>query len=69
MKYIVIELQTTGDNVSTLTTQYDDLQQATSAYHQILMYAAVSEVDWHGALLMNSQGSIYKQECFCHTGE
>ena len=69
MKYIVIELQTTDDNVSTLTTQYDDLSQAESAYHQVLMYAAISEIDWHGAILMNSQGAIYKQECFCHTNE
>lgn len=69
MKYIVIELQTTGDNVSTLTTQYDGLPQAESAYHQILVYAAISQVEWHGALLMNSQGSVYKQECFNHPVE
>ena len=69
MKYIVIELQTTNDNVSTLVTQYDSLPQAESAYHQILVYAAVSQVEWHGALLMNSQGSVYKQECFCHSVE
>ena len=69
MKYIVIELQTTSDNVSTLTTQYDSLSQAESAYHQILVYAAISQVEWHGALLMNSQGSVYKQECFNHPAE
>lgn len=69
MKYIVIELQTNGDNVSTLTTQYDSLPQAESAYHQILVYAAISQVEWHGALLMNSQGAVYKQECFSHLVE
>lgn len=69
MKYIVIELQTTDDNVSTLTTQYDDLQQAESAYHQILMYAAISEVEYHGAILLNSHGDVYKRECFNHPRE
>lgn len=66
MKYLVIELQTNGDNVSTLSTQYDSLQQAESAYHQILVYAAISEIDYHGAMLINSHGSVYKQECYCH---
>ena len=66
MKYIVIELQTNDGNVTTLVTQYDSLPQAESAYHQILVYAAISEVEYHGALLMNSQGSVYKQECFHH---
>lgn len=66
MKYIVIELQTNDDNVATLVTQYDTLQAAESAYHQILVYAAISEVEYHGALLMNSQGAVYKQECYNH---
>ena len=66
MKYIVLELQTSGDNVSTIINQYDTLHQAESAYHQILTYAAISEVEYHGAILMNSQGSVYKNECYYH---
>lgn len=69
MKYVVIEIQTTNDNVSTIVNQYDTLPQAESAYHQVLSYAAVSNVEWHGAMLMNSQGSIYRNDMFTHLAE
>ena len=66
MKYIVMEIQTSDDEVSTIINQYNELPQAESAFHQILVYAAISQVEWHGALLMNSRGEVYKQECFSH---
>ena len=69
MKYVVIEIQTTNDNVSTIVNQYDTLPQAESAYHQVLSFAAVSNVEWHGAMLMNSQGSVYRNDMFTHLAE
>ena len=69
MKYLVIELQTNNDNVSTVVTQHDTLPEAEQKYHQVLMYAAVSNIEYHGAMLMNSQGAVYKQECYNHPAE
>lgn len=66
MKYIVIEFQTDDDNVATIVNQYSDLQQAESAYHQILTFAAVSTIEYHGALLMNSEGAVYHSDRFTH---
>ena len=69
MKYVVIEIQTTGDNVATIVNQYDTLPLAESAYHQVLAAAAISSVEWHGAMLMNSQGSVYRNDMFTHLDE
>ena len=69
MKYVVIEIQTNNDNVSTIVNQYDTLPLAESAYHQVLSFAAVSNVEWHGAMLMNSQGSVYRNDMFTHLAE
>ena len=66
MKYLVLEIQTNDGVVSTIINQYDNLQAAESAYHQVLMYAAISEIEFHGAMLINSQGAVYKNECYNH---
>lgn len=66
MSYIVIELQTTNGQTSNIVTTYSDLAHAESAYHSILASAALSEVEYHTALILNEQGMTIEQRCFEH---
>ena len=69
MKFIVLELQKSNGDVATIINKYDTLPIAQSAYHQILSAAAVSEVTYHTAVLMNDEGSTYYKETFAHLEE
>ena len=64
--YIVLEIQKTGDQVSVLTYQYEDILDAESKYHTILSFASKSEVEVHTALIMTEYGFILKQEHYEH---
>lgn len=69
MKYLVIEIQTGADGkVSTLITQKDDLNEATSLFYSVLSAAAVSSVPVHAAVLLMNNGAVVKSEVFDHTG-
>lgn len=69
MKFIVLELQKSNGDVATLINKYDTLAQAQSAYHQVLSFAAVSDIAYHSAVLMNDEGNTYYRETFAHLGE
>lgn len=56
MKYIVIELQTTGNNTANIVTTYDVREQAESAYYAILSAAAISSVPVHSATIITEEG-------------
>lgn len=60
----VIELQTTNGVTSALTNSYTDESQAYQKYHQILSYAAVSEVDIHSAAIINEEGYAIENKFF-----
>lgn len=64
--FIVIEIQTTEDNVATLVNSFADRPQAESKYHQILSAAAVSNVLKHGAVMLTDEGERLKNECYIH---
>ena len=66
--YIVIEMQTTAGNVSTLTYSYDNLADAQTKYYLILSVAVKSNVDIHGALILDQYGATLSREYFDHTG-
>jgi hypothetical protein len=67
--YIVIEIQTTTENVSTIVNSYPERAQAESKYHQILFAAAVSSVPKHGAVMLTDEGERLKNECYIHAEE
>lgn len=69
MKFIVLELQKTNGDVSTIINKYDTLSLAQSAYHQVLSFAAVSNIPYHSAVLMNDEGNTYYRETFAHLEE
>lgn len=65
MKYLVLEIQL-GDTVSTIISDYDDLNQAESKYHQVLTAAAISNIYKHSAMIINEEGRVLKVECYIH---
>ncbi len=68
--YIVIEIQTNADGtVGTIITQWNNLQQAESKFHNILAYAAASELPVHAAALLTNDGLLLRNESYTHGEE
>jgi len=66
--YIVIELQTNGGVTANIVTAYADFSVALQAYYTILAAAAVSSVEIHAAVMVNSKGELLRHESFTHKG-
>lgn len=64
--FIVMEIQTGTEQVSTLINTYSDRNLAESKYHDILRAAAVSSVYKHGAVMLTDEGVRLKSECYIH---
>lgn len=63
--FFVIELQTNQDgSAANIVTQYTDKNQALSKYHEILHYAAISELPVHTAVVLDEQGRQIAREAF-----
>ena len=67
--FTVIELQTTNGTTVVLTSTFEDENSANQKYHQILSYAAVSELDVHAATILDQYGSLWKSEYYEHKKE
>lgn len=67
--FIVIEIQSTNDNASTIVNKYDTLPEAQQKYHNILAAAAVSEVPVHTAMIIEPTGNTVRVESFNHAQE
>ena len=69
MKYIVVEIQENTDGtVGNLVYSYDTPNEAESKYHAVLSAAAVSQIPFHSAFMMNSRGGYINSQCYEHTG-
>jgi hypothetical protein len=64
--YVVIELQTNDNKVSTLTYAFDTMAEAEQKYYQILSFAVVSTVEVHACVLMTHDGFVQKNEVYYH---
>lgn len=69
MNYLVIEIQTNGGVMSTLTYQFDALPLAEQKYYLILSSAAVSEIDVHAAMIVDENGFVIKNNSYRHISE
>ena len=67
--YSVIELQTTDGTTSVLSNVYTDRGQAEQKYHQVLSYAAVSNVDIHSVVILSPEGFVMKNDVYFHNQE
>lgn len=68
MIYYVIELQT-GDTGACLPMEYSERADAEEKYHQVLQYAAKSEIRKHGAMIVTEDGFVVKKEVYVHGEE
>ena len=69
MKYVVIEIQNTGDSIATIVTDHDDRNAADSKFYSVLAAAAVSKVPKHAASLLTEEGRCLKSEYYEHEEE
>ena len=69
MKYLVIEIQKTGDNISHIVTTHDTRNEADSKYYLVLSAAAVSSVPKHAASLLAEDGHCLRSEVYEHVLE
>lgn len=64
--YIVIELQTTNGQTDNIVQTKATREEAMSAYHSILAAAAISNVEYHTAVVMDVEGKYLARECYKH---
>lgn len=62
----IIELQTDNGTTVHIVHNADTVDQAMSKYHEILMYAAVSELEKHACVVLADNGNTLVQECYEH---
>ena len=66
--YIVIEIQKTGETLTVVTPihTYSNLNEAESYYYSLLSVAAVSQVERHGASLLEDTGRAIYYKTYDH---
>lgn len=64
---IILEIQHSNDgSTPCITNTYTDRNLAEQKYHQVLSYAAVSEVDVHSVVMLDDYGNRIKGESYYH---
>lgn len=68
--YIVLELQEEQDGTTRVLepAYYDTLDRALQKYYTVLSYAVISELARHTAMIVTTDGTVIKRECYQHTG-
>lgn len=69
MKYYVMEFQTSNGVPTQITTTKNTLNEALAKYHEVLMYAANSNIDIHGCLVLDQNGFTVERDLFTHISE
>ena len=67
--YSIIELQTTGGSTAHIYQTAETRELAMSKYHQVLAYAATSQVEYHTCLVVDEKGQYLARECYEHLPE
>ena len=65
-KYIVVELQKTGDTMGNIVTSHDTLPDAQYKFHSVAASAAISTVEKHSVVLLNDDGFPIERTTFEH---
>lgn len=70
MKYLIVEIQRFANgSVAQQTTVHGNRAEAEQRYHEVLMYAAVSDVAVHSAVMLDDTGRRIKGETYNHGEE
>lgn len=68
--YIVFEIQEETDGTTRVLEPaiFDNLERALQKYYTVLSYAVISELARHSAMVVATDGTVIKVECYQHTG-
>lgn len=68
--YIVFEIQEEQDGTTRVLEPavFDNLEAALQKYYIVLSYAVISELARHSAMIVTTDGTVIKSECYQHTG-
>lgn len=64
--YIIVELQTNNDQTSNIVHTEPTFNEAMSTFHSILSSAAISNIEYHTALVVNEKGEYVDRRCYEH---
>lgn len=67
LKYIVVELQKTGDTMANIVTAHDTLQDAQYKFYTVSASASISNVDKHSVVLLDENGFPIERTIFEHS--
>ncbi len=65
MNYVVVEIQS-GDTITALVNTYTNQNEAEAKYHDILRFAALSNIPRHSATLLTDEGYYLKYDSYEH---
>lgn len=67
--YVVLEIQQEQDGTTRVLepAMFEDKGDALQKYYLILQYAVKSELARHTAMVLTTDGSVYKCECYMYT--
>lgn len=68
--YIVFEIQEEQDGTTRVLEPaiFDNLEAALQKYYIVLSYAVISDLARHSAMVVATDGTVIKSECYQHTG-
>lgn len=70
MKYLIVEIQVfASGTLAQSTTVHPTRENAEQKYHEVLMYAATSDVAIHSAVMLDQTGRRIKGETYYHGEE
>lgn len=64
--YIVIEIQKSNGEVSTIVNSYETSNEAEAKFYQIMSVAAVSQLERHSASILTEDGNCYMTATYEH---
>lgn len=67
--YVVLEIQKSGERISTIATQHENITEAKSKYFNVLSAAAGSPMDRHYVAIISEKGQSIMNDGFDHTIE
>lgn len=63
---IIVEIQSTNGQSAVVATVHSERSEAEQKYHQVLSYAAVSNVEVHSVVMLDDYGTRIKGESYQH---
>ena len=67
--YVVIELQKNGDQLASIVTKHDTVNEADSKFYSVMAAAAISQVEKHACTLLTEDGLSLRNAYYEHKQE